>query len=116
MRAILQVLANALGIYLATELIKGIHYNGSLVTLLVAGLVLGLINLLVKPIVSFFSFPFIVVTLGLFYLLINGLMLYLVAYLVRGFSIDGCVPAILGGLLIAFLNWIVRVLFSPKEE
>ncbi|HEX2645118.1 MAG TPA: phage holin family protein [Thermoanaerobaculia bacterium] len=116
MRAILQVLANALGIYLAAEFIQGIHYTGNIVTLLVAGLVLGLINLLVKPIISFFSFPFIVVTLGLFYLLINGLMLYLVAYLVRGFSIDGCLPAILGGLLIALLNWIIRVVFSPKED
>lgn len=115
MSAILQILANAVGIYLAAEFIPGIQYSGSLVYLLLAGLVLGLINLLVKPIVSFFAFPLIVVTLGLFYLVINGLMLYLAAFLLDGFQVDGCGAAILGGTLIAVLNWLVRGLFTSKE-
>lgn len=116
MRAILQVLANAAGIYLAATFIQGIQYTGSLAYLLLAGLVLGLINLLVKPIVSFFSFPLVVLTLGLFYLAINGLMLYLAASLLSGLRVDGCLPAILGGTLIALLNWLVRTLFSSERE
>ena len=116
MRAILQVLANAAGIYLAANYIQGIEYTGSLTYLLLAGLVLGLINLLVKPIVSFFSFPLVVLTLGLFYLVINGLMLYLAAFLLEGLQVDGCFPAILGGTLIAFLNWLVRTVFSSERE
>lgn len=116
MRAILQVLANAAGIYLAAEFIPGIQYTGSLTYLLLAGLVLGLINLLVKPIVSFFSFPLVVLTLGLFYLVINGLMLYFAAFLLEGLQVDGCLAAILGGTLIALLNWLVRTLFSSERE
>ena len=80
-----------------------------------AGLVLGLVNLIVKPIVSFFSFPLILLTLGLFYLVINGLMLYLAAFLLDGLRVDGCLPAILGGLVIAAFNWVVRAL-TPAES
>ena len=54
--------------------------------------------------------------LGLFYLVINGLMLYLAAYFLRGLSIDGCMPAILGGLIIAVLNWIVGGLIPDRRS
>ncbi|HYG63519.1 MAG TPA: phage holin family protein [Thermoanaerobaculia bacterium] len=113
-RALLHIAANAGGLVIADRVVEGINYDGDLLNLLLAGLVIGLINLLVKPIVSFFSFPLIVVTLGLFYLVINGLMLYLAAYLLRGLSIDGCLPAILGGLIIAVLNWVVGALVPDR--
>jgi putative membrane protein len=113
-RALLHIVANAVGLVIADRVVAGINYEGDLVNLLLAGLVIGLINLLVKPIVSFFSFPLIIVTLGLFYLVINGLMLYLAAYLLEGLSIDGCVPAILGGLIIALLNWVVGALIPDR--
>ena len=76
--------------------------------LLLAGLVFGLINLIVKPIVTFFSLPLIVVTLGLFFLVINALMLYLAAYFLDGLTVDGFVAALLGGLVIALFNWALR--------
>jgi putative membrane protein len=107
-RALLQVVLNGVALLIAARLIPGIVYTGDLLYLLIAGLVLGLINLIVKPIVSFFSFPLIVLTLGLFYLVINGLVLYLAAYFLDGLQVDGCVPAILGGLVIAAFNWLVR--------
>jgi putative membrane protein len=108
LRALLQVVLNGVALWIASQLVPGIHYQGSLLYLLLAGLVIGLINLLVKPIVTLFSLPLIVVTLGLFYLVINGLMLYLAAALLDGLSIDGCLPALLGGLVIAVFNWLVR--------
>ncbi|HEX7182388.1 MAG TPA: phage holin family protein [Thermoanaerobaculia bacterium] len=114
-RALLQIVLNGFALWLASELVPGIHYTGDLLYLLLAGLVLGLINLLVKPIVSFFSFPLIVVTLGLFYLVINGLVLLLADSLLEGLQIDGCAPAILGGLVIAAVNWLVRAFTSDKE-
>lgn len=114
-RALLQIVLNGFALWLASELVPGIHYTGDLLYLLLAGLVLGLINLLVKPIVSFFSFPLIVLTLGLFYLVINGLVLLLADYLLAGLQIDGCAPAILGGLVIAVVNWLVRAFTSDKE-
>jgi putative membrane protein len=89
--------------------VPGIHYQGGIAYLLLGGLVLGLINLLVKPIVTVLSLPLIVVTLGLFYLVINGLMLYLAALLMPGhLRVDGCGAAILGGLVIGLVNWLVR--------
>jgi len=107
-RALLQVVLNGVAILIAAYLVPGISYTGDMLYLLLAGLVLGVINLVVKPIVSFFAFPLIVLTLGLFYLAINGLMLYLAAYLLDGLTVDGCLPAILGGLVVALFNWLVR--------
>lgn len=114
LRALLQVVLNGVALLVAAELIPGIHYTGGLLYLLLAGLVLGVLNLLVKPIVSFFSFPLIILTLGLFYLVINGLILLLADSLLSQLRIDGCLPAILGGLVIAVANWLVRA-FTPSE-
>jgi putative membrane protein len=107
-QAIVQVVLNGVAILIASRIVPGIHYTGDLVYLLVVGLVFGLVNLLVKPIVSFFSLPLIILTLGLFYLVINGLMLYLSTFFLSRLTIDGCLPAILGGLVIAVVNWLVR--------
>jgi putative membrane protein len=108
MRALLQIVLNGVAVLIAAYLVPGIAYHGSLLYLLLVGLVFGLINLIVKPIVTFFSLPLIVLTLGLFYLVINGLMLYLAAGLLQGLEVHGCLPAILGGLVIAIFNWLVR--------
>jgi putative membrane protein len=109
MRAFLQVLLNAVALWLAAVLVPGIHYIGGIEWLLLAGLVLGLLNLLVKPILTFFSLPLIVLSLGLFYLVINGLVLYLAAFLMpHHLHVAGCAPAILGGLVIGLFNWAVR--------
>ena len=114
LRALLQIVLNGVALLIAAYLVPGIHYQGSWSYLLIAGLVLGLINLFVKPIVSTLSCPLILLTLGLFYLVINGLMLYLADYFLEGLRIDGLVPAILGGLVIAVFNWVVRALIPEK--
>src|SRR5262245_38102835 len=108
LRALLQIVLNGVAVVVAAYFVPGIIYTGDLLYLLLVGLVFGLINLFVKPIVSFFSFPLIVLTLGLFYLVINGLMLYLAAALLQGLEVQGCGAAILGGLVIAIFNWLVR--------
>jgi putative membrane protein len=108
LRALLQIALNGVAVLIAAYLVPGITYTGSLPYLLLVGLVIGLVNLIVKPIVTFFSFPLILVTLGLFYLVINGLMLYIAASLLAGLHVQGCGAAILGGLVIAVINWLVR--------
>ncbi len=108
MRALAQVVLNGVGILLAAYLIPGIQYEGGILYLLVVGLVMGLINLLVKPLVTVLSLPFIILTLGLFFLVINGLMLYLAAFLLPGLTVEGCLPALLGGIVLALVNWAVR--------
>lgn len=111
-RSLAQVALNGLGVFLAAWMIQGIDYEGGIIYLLLTGLVIGLINLLVKPLATLLSLPLIVVTLGLFYLVINGAMLLLAGALLDGLTIDGCLPAILGGLVLAVFNWLVRVLRS----
>jgi len=109
MRALVQIVLNGVAVLVAAYLVPGISYTGSLLSLLLVGLVIGLINLIVKPIVTVLSLPLIVVTLGLFYLVINGLMLWLAALLLpHTLQVSGCGAAILGGLVIALVNWLVR--------
>ncbi|HEY4594410.1 MAG TPA: phage holin family protein [Thermoanaerobaculia bacterium] len=109
MRALLQIVLNGVAVLAAAYLVPGISYTGSLLSLLLVGLVIGLINLIVKPIVTMLALPLIVVTLGLFYLVINGLMLWLAALLLpHTLQVSGCGAAILGGLVIALVNWLVR--------
>ena len=107
MKALVQVLLNGLAILLVARIVPGIRFEGDFLYLILAGLVLGVLNLLVKPIVTVLSLPFIVVTLGLFFFVINGLMLYLAAALLDGLTIDGCLPAILGGVVLALFNWVI---------
>ena len=111
-RAILQVLLNGAALYLAAQIVPGITYQGGLGYLLLAGLVVGLVNLLVKPLVTFFSLPFVLITLGLFYLVINGFMLKIADWLLSGLEVRGFVAAILGGLVIAVVNWIFQGFFD----
>jgi putative membrane protein len=115
-RALLQIVLNGVAVLVAAYLVPGITYSGSLLSLLLVGLVIGLVNLIVKPIVTFFSFPLIVVTLGLFFLVINGLMLYLTAWILpHTLRVSGCGAAILGGLVMALVNWLVRA-FTSEER
>ena len=75
-------------------------------------LVLGLVNALVKPILVFFSFPFIIVTLGLFLLVINALLLQFSATIVHGFSIDSFWWAVAGSIVISFISWLLGSLLN----
>jgi putative membrane protein len=111
-RALLQVLLNGAALYLAARVVPGISYHGGLGYLVIAGLVMGLANLLVKPIITFFSLPFLLLTLGLFYLVINGFMLKIVDWLLSGLEVRGFVAAMLGGLVIALVNWVFRGFFD----
>ena len=114
-RAVVQVVVNGIALLVASYLVPGVHYEGGLLYLLLAGLVIGLVNLLVKPLVTVLSLPLVIVTLGLFYLVINGLMFWLAAWLLDGLSVDGCLPAVLGGLVLAVFTWLVRA-FARGEE
>jgi putative membrane protein len=112
LRALLQIVLNGVAVLVAAYVVPGISFTGSWGYLLLVGLVMGLVNLIVKPIVTFFSLPLIVLTLGLFYLVINGLMLYIAASLLQGLEVEGCGAAILGGLVVAVFNWLMRAFTS----
>ena len=108
MRAIIQILLNGVAILLIARIVPGIVYSGDWIYLILTGVVIGLLNLTVKPLVTVLSLPFIVVTLGLFFIVINAVVLWVAAWLLDGLTIDGCGAALLGGLVLALFNWVVR--------
>lgn len=108
MRAIVQILLNGLAVLLVARVIPGIHYAGDWIYLVLTGVVVGLLNLTVKPLVTVLSLPFIFLSLGLFFLVINAFILYMASWLLGGLTVDGCGAALLGGIVIALFNWVVR--------
>lgn len=109
MRLLLHLVITAVLLLLIGQFIHGFHIIG-FGTALVAALVLGIVNFLVRPILVVLTFPITVVTLGLFLIVINGLMLYLTSGLVHGFRIDSLGTAMLGGLLLGLFNLIISAL------
>jgi putative membrane protein len=109
MSILVAVLFNAIAL-LATTVVPGISFRGSLLTLALAGVVFGLFNAVVRPVAIFLSLPLIVLTLGIFYLVLNGILLWLASLLIPGYSVAGIVPGILGSLVIAALNWVASTL------
>jgi putative membrane protein len=102
---ILRGLIAALGLWAATEMLSGFTIDSAL-TLVLAGLLLGVINAIVRPFALLLSLPALVVTLGLFLLIVNAAMLGLVALLLPGFRIAGFWTAVGGALIVSIVSWI----------
>ncbi len=105
----------ALGLWLATLLVRGIYID-SPVTLILAGALLGVVNAIVRPIAVILTFPFTIITLGLFLLVVNAGMLALVALLLPGFNIDGFWTAVLAALVVSLTGWIGSALIGSKAK
>jgi putative membrane protein len=114
-RLIGAVFANAAAL-LATTVVPGIDFEGSLLRLLFAGAVLGLFNLLVRPLAVLLSIPALILTLGVFYFVLNGLLLWGASFVLPGYSVDGFVPALLGGMVMGIVNWAFSVLFRREDK
>ena len=108
---ILRVLIAALGLWCATEWVQGISVSTP-TTLIVAALLLGLVNAIVRPIVVILTLPFSLLTLGLFLLVVNAAMLGLVAAFLPGFSIAGFWPAVWAAIVVSVVSWIGSALFK----
>lgn len=115
-RILLQILLNGLGVLLAAYLVPGVSYTGSWPYLLLVGLVIGLINLLVRPLLTLLSIPALILTLGLFYLVINGALLYLASLLLDHLTVHTFWGAILGGLVLAIFNWLTRGFVKKSKK
>jgi putative membrane protein len=115
MRMVVSILANAVALF-ATQVVPGIRFRGDVWTLLAAGLLLGVFNLVVRPLAVLLSLPLLIVTLGLFYLVLNGLLLWLASQILPGYSVDGLVPAIVGALVLGIANWAVHALLLPARK
>ena len=116
MRLILRWLLNALTLLGIAYYLPGVHVSG-LYAALIAALVLGLINAILRPLLILLTLPITVLTLGLFTLIINGLLFWFVTTLVKGFSVDGFVPAFWGALIMSLVSWIIgSVLIRSQSE
>lgn len=107
-RLIVQILTNAVAIYVAAQLVPGFLLSDSgLLTVLTAGFVLGLINFFVRPLLKLLSFPLVLLSLGLFTIVINIAMLYLLDYALDTVSLSGLTAAFWATLVISAVNIII---------
>jgi putative membrane protein len=103
-------LINTLAVLLAAYIVQGIHYEKPL-DLLVASLLLGILNAVLRPIIMMLTLPLVILTLGLFMLVINACLLYFVGFVLRPhFYVEGFGPAFWGALLISLVSVILNIL------
>jgi putative membrane protein len=109
---ILRWIINALAVYLAVLFVPGINYQGGWLGIVWLALILGLLNAFLRPLLQLLTCPLILLTLGLFTLLINTLMFWWMSSIGQAFGIgitvDGFLPAFLGGLIVS----VVSIIFS----
>src|SRR4029453_9335874 len=110
---VVRALITAVGLWLASRLVPGFHIEGT-VTLLVAGLLLGVANAVVRPLLILLTLPLTILTLGLFLFVVNAAMVGLVAGLLERFTIDGFGSALLGSLIVSLTAWIASSFIGPK--
>jgi putative membrane protein len=126
MRFLVRFLVNAVAIWLCTLVVPGVSLpqTGStgtlIVNLAVVTLVFTLVNMLVRPVVNLLSLPLYILTLGLFWVVVNALMLMLTGWISRftdyGLEVDGFLAAVLGGLLIAVASWLLQLLIPGDQR
>ena len=100
-----RLVITALGLWAATKLIPGVQINGW-GNLLVAALLLGIVNAVIRPVILILTLPLTVLTLGLFILVVNGISLAVVAWLMPGFTLSGLGSAILGSVIVGLTSWL----------
>jgi putative membrane protein len=104
---ILRFVFSALAVFFASHYIPGIHVN-SLGTAFWVAFVLGIINLVIRPIITLLTLPLTILTLGLFSLVVNAVLFWLTSALVKGFEVHGFIAAFLGALVVMVAQWLAH--------
>ena len=116
-RFIFRWLVNFLGLWAAAELMtQSIQYNDKLRVLVIAALIFSLVNAFIRPLIILLSLPAIVLTLGLFTLVINAFMLYLVTKIYEPFHLRSFWTAVVATIIIWVVNYLLTELLEPKRE
>jgi putative membrane protein len=122
MNLLIRFLVTVLALFVAAWLVPGITVEGNAwIAVGVTAVVLGLVNMFIKPILQLLSCGCIVLTLGLFLIVINGLVLWLAGYVTyewldAGFKVDGFWPALWGGLIISVVSFLANVMLPEDKE
>jgi putative membrane protein len=110
---------NTIALFVATWLLSGLSYGNDWWALLIAGAVFTLVNAFLKPVLAILSIPFIIVTFGIAYFLLNVLMLYLTHWLVPQFTIETFWWAVLAAIIVSIVNGLLHIFFGrpgrPEE-
>ncbi len=110
-RFLLRFLAVAAAVLVASYIVEGITVSTFWPTAVLAALVLGLLNITIRPLLVLVTLPINLLTLGLFTFILNALVFWLLNFM-DGVSIDGFVPALLGSLIVTAVKWVVDAVFS----
>jgi putative membrane protein len=110
---VLRALFSAFGLWLASQWVAGVHFD-SPGTLIVAGLLLGVVNAIVRPIVFVLTLPLTILTLGLFLLVLNAGMVALVAWILPGFHLRGFGAALLTWIIVWLTGWVGSALIGHR--
>ena len=102
-----------IGLWLASQIVPGIEFR-STESLVAAALLLGIVNAFVRPIILILTLPITLLTLGLFLLVINGLMIELVAFFLKGFVVEGLWSAIGAAIVVGLTSWVMSGWIGPR--
>ncbi|MDZ4374501.1 MAG: phage holin family protein [Phenylobacterium sp.] len=105
----------ALGLWVASRFVPGVHVADT-GTLVLAALLLGIVNAIVRPVVFILTLPITIVTLGLFLLVVNAAMIGLVAWFLDGFRVDGLIPGVLAAIITGLASWIGGIALKDDRK
>ncbi|MBO9543269.1 phage holin family protein [Caulobacter sp.] len=114
-RFVLRILIAAAGLWLSARIIPGVTADGW-VTLIIAGFLLGIVNAVVRPIVTVLTFPLTLLTLGLFLLVVNAAMIGLVAWFLDGLAVHGLWAGVQAAVVTGVVSWIGQVLLGDAKR
>jgi putative membrane protein len=112
---VIRLFVNAVALWVAAQLVSGIQLTGDFWPIILVAAVFGLVNALIKPVALLLSLPFLIITLGLFTIVINALMLMLTAAIVDALTVSGFGAAILGSLIISLVSLLFSVIL-PEDS
>ena len=107
---------NVVALYACEQLIDGIKFSGDFGTLVLAGLVFAIVNLLIKPVTKLLALPLIIITFGIALFFINILMLYITSWIVSGFDITHFGAAVWATIVIWGVNWVLQIVFDVDDR
>ena len=115
MKLLIAWILNAVALLLVASFVPGIHV-ANYVTAMIAAVLIGLANITVGPVLKFFTFPITILTLGLFILVINGLLFYGVGHFLQGFEVTTLKAGIIGAVAYSVLSWLFSAIVIDKNK
>jgi putative membrane protein len=112
---IIKVLVNAAALWVAARIVPGIELTADIWQILLIALVFGLVNAFLRPLLKLLSLPVLIVTLGLFAIIINVILLAITAGLMEGLTIDGFLAALLGSLVISVVSAVLNAIIPDAK-